>query len=435
MKHPRSEYRSSRLRDIPHGSYQYRPDGDPQSAPATFSTTGDATNRLLEDLLQVSEDVQAAAIVIDDGSILGSILRPIASQSRAEAIATLMRTLAETTANLGTLEQAYLKGTDCSVFSTGAGRGTHLIAVTGGNTKIGLLLFEMRKLVTRVAPLLSRQTAASTPADARPFGHPSGIPGDGSLSAGGTKKRLHPSPFHAAREWLVQRGVLYILTQAPMIAFLTGYLWRWTTFPAASFLALAIASILLPLWIRFRTTRSACADDPVHHFTRYAMFALVPFAFYDIVRIPNFYLLESAYWDRWYDFGSQISGGQVDAWTSLSLGTFVHALQGYVLGLGFYILIKNHSLRNALAYLGGFLSVVYFISFTVFAGSEPSPMFAYEVFWNHFWMAIAAWLVPKVWRSWRGIQSRALKGLCIPLLAGLYTSPFAFAFWQAALAA
>jgi hypothetical protein len=235
------------------------------------------------------------------------------------------------------------------------------------------------------------------------------------------------------REWLLKRGVLYVLTQAPMVSFLAGYLWQWTSFATATVISLGGASLLLPLWIRFRRSRSNDPQEPVFRLARYAAFALVPVAIYDLVRIPNFYLLGNAYWDRWFDFGSQLTGGPSEAMSSLVLGTLVHYLQGYVLGLGFYILFDSPSLRNAMAYLWVFLSVVYSAAFTIFADSEFSVLFIYDVWWNHFWMAVAAWLTPIAFRAWTTWRAGLQRRLLAPAVCTVLLSPFAFAFLEAGL--
>lgn len=134
-------------------------------------------------------------------------------------------------------------------------------------------------------------------------------------------------------ELTMKRGVPYLLTQIPMLAFLIGYAWDVTTFANATVLTLYVAVILLPAWALYRVSRSDDPEEPVHHLGRYAAYALIPYAVYDLVRVPTCYLLDAPYWDRWYDFGSQLTGAPV-GWASLVTGTLVHMVQGYVLGLG-----------------------------------------------------------------------------------------------------
>lgn len=236
-------------------------------------------------------------------------------------------------------------------------------------------------------------------------------------------------------EWLRSTAVLYVLTQIPMIAFLTGYLWGWTSFSTATIAGLYLAFILTPLWVLREKNRSRSSSDPVHNLALYSMWALIPYTVYDLARIPA-YLFGSPYWDRWYDFGAELAGGPPDSWSALITGTLVHSIQGWVLGLGYFVLFRRHTLAGSLAYLFLFLSLAYSWLFVSFAKSDPTPIFFFTVFWSHLWMAIAAWGAAKLIRSrrWRRIPSTA-RGVAVGGAGVVCSSPFVVAFWEAAAVA
>ncbi|MGH2751113.1 MAG: hypothetical protein ACRDK3_09625 [Actinomycetota bacterium] len=237
-----------------------------------------------------------------------------------------------------------------------------------------------------------------------------------------------------ALHWLQKRGVLYLLTQAPMIAFIVGYLLGWTSFLVASVASFVVLLLGLPLWVRYRLERTRDPHYPARRAGRFALMALVPVAVYDFVRVPNFYLLDSPYWDRWFDFGHELIGAPPESWAALVAGTLVHYLQGWSLAFGFYVLWPRHVLPGALVYLFGFLTITYVGMFVRYAGSEPTASFVYKVGWDHFWMAVAAWGMAKLVERPTRRPSLAAAPAAYALGAIACLTPFAFAFWQAASA-
>jgi hypothetical protein len=80
------------------------------------------------------------------------------------------------------------------------------------------------------------------------------------------------------------------------------------------------------------------------------------------------------------------------------------------------------------------LSSLYSFQFPVYVLVDwsPPPKWFFVVWWAHFWMAITAWLMPKlrIGERWQrlGVPGRAI---VLPVLALVYVSPFAFVFWRA----
>jgi transposase-like protein len=197
--------------------------------------------------------------------------------------------------------------------------------------------------------------------------------------------------------WLVQRGVLYGLTQTPMIALLVGFVFKWTTFPVATALIVLPSLILLPVWILHRRRVSPDPDEPSNRFPRLALWAVFPIIVFDLARIPMHYALGNVFWGTWFDFGSTLTGQPPSAWSSLVVGTLLHILQGYVLALGYYVLFRRASLLTALAYLFVGLSVVYSWLFPAYVILGPTPFkWYFVIWWAHLWFALAAWAVARL---------------------------------------
>jgi hypothetical protein len=244
-----------------------------------------------------------------------------------------------------------------------------------------------------------------------------------------------PSPvLRAFGEWVVKRGVLYALIETPILALFVSMFFRYTTYPIATAFSVLLAFAILPVWILIRKNQSTDPDEPVHHLHRYALYALVPYVVYNLSRMPMHYIFNIVFWDHWYDFGSEFAGQPVDQWSSLIPGTLLHSLQGYVLALGFFVLFQRHSLFNALLYIFVYLSALYSFQFPVYilVDFQPPPKWFFVVWWAHFWMALAAWLMPRLYAGavW-GRLGYATRAVVLPVLVLVYVSPFAFVFWRA----
>lgn len=248
------------------------------------------------------------------------------------------------------------------------------------------------------------------------------------------------SPISAFKDWVVKRGVLYLLTQTPMIAFLIAVAFRWTTLPIATAYSVILAFIVLPIWISYRKSRSTDPEEPAHDFHKLAVWSLVPYTVYNIARIPMFYLLGVAFWNHWAGYGTQLTGqgaliGQLPGrWSSLIAGILIHSIQGYVLVLGYYVLFKRRTLVSALLYVWVMLSLIYSTVFPYFilVDFRPGAKWYFVVWWAHFWMAIAAWYVPKHYgfdfRKW--FRSSLAKALALGLVILVYLLPVAFVIGQ-----
>lgn len=247
---------------------------------------------------------------------------------------------------------------------------------------------------------------------------------------------LRPTFVRSAQRWFVERGALFLLTQAPLGALLVGYIWDWTTFPIAFVLFMVPAFVALPVYVAVRKSRSDDLREPVHHLQKYALWALVPFVVYNVFRILMHYALGTVFWDGWFDYGGQLTGEPSAAFWSLISGMVVHWLQGYVLALGYYVLFARYTLAGSLLYVFVFLSAVYSWVFPTFVmvTTRPTARYFFVVWGAHLCMAIAAWIMPRI--NWSTISSRlpgrVAKACAIAVFLLLWLSPNVFAFWRTA---
>jgi hypothetical protein len=238
------------------------------------------------------------------------------------------------------------------------------------------------------------------------------------------------------REWFVKRGFLYLLLSAPMISMFPGYFFRWTSLAAATAYTVIVAFVVLPAWVLYRKAHSQDPSEPVHYLPRYALWALVPYVVYDLARVLANLVVGAVYWDRYYDYGAAFTGTPGNQWNNLVMGTLMHAVQGYTLALGFYVLYKRHTLLNALAYVWVMLSTIYITVYPtyIYTNLQLPARWFFVVWWSHFCMAITAWAVPKtLYSEWFLGRLRTLtaKTVVAVVIIPIYLAPFAFVFWRA----
>lgn len=117
----------------------------------------------LDDFLAVAPEVDASAVVSADGLPMASALPPGVEEDRLAAMSAALLTLGDRAAaglGKGELQQVFIEGTHGHVILMAAGADAVLVAVTGRGSKIGLVLFEMRKTAAKVG-----QVMASSPVE------------------------------------------------------------------------------------------------------------------------------------------------------------------------------------------------------------------------------------------------------------------------------
>lgn len=123
----------------------------------------------LDDLLGVSPEVEAAAVVSADGLPMASALPPHVEEERLAAMSAALLTLGDRAAEglgKGQLQQVFIEGSDGHVILMSAGRDAVLVSVVSHGAKIGLVLYEMRRSAATVAEVMDSK--GETPAAESP---------------------------------------------------------------------------------------------------------------------------------------------------------------------------------------------------------------------------------------------------------------------------
>ncbi len=111
----------------------------------------------LDRFLDVSPEVEAAAVVSGDGLPMASALPPHVEEDRLAAMSAALLTLGDRAAaglGRGDLAQVFVEGASGYVILMAAGRDAVLVSVTSHEAKIGLILFEMRKASAEIRKVM-----------------------------------------------------------------------------------------------------------------------------------------------------------------------------------------------------------------------------------------------------------------------------------------
>ncbi|HEX7942582.1 MAG TPA: hypothetical protein VF488_12295 [Gemmatimonadaceae bacterium] len=245
------------------------------------------------------------------------------------------------------------------------------------------------------------------------------------------KRGATAAPRMTIREWIIKRGVIYALTQAPVVAIFAGFFFRIVPFGVAA-IGEIIAFFVLWIWVAHRKAVSRDPDEPVHHVTRYALYTIVPCVAFSLARIPTHLGFGFAFWHPWYEFGSELTGLPLHHYPSLFAGAMLYSLDGVVLTLGYYVLFQKRSLVNAILYIGLYISSIYCFVFPAYAriGMQSPPMWHAVVFWAHIVMAVTAWYMPRFFeRTWPRLRSLGRSAAVIAIASAL-VGPYAYAAVQ-----
>ena len=144
-------------------------------------TKADLLAAALDEFLAVSPDVEAAAIVSADGLPMASALPPDVEEDRLAAMSAALLTLGERAADglgKGALAQVFVEGANGYVVLMQAGADAVLVAVTSKSTKVGLVLFEMRKAASTIGRVMDEPAHVPTPVQpvAEEYGEPTVAP-------------------------------------------------------------------------------------------------------------------------------------------------------------------------------------------------------------------------------------------------------------------
>jgi uncharacterized protein len=120
-------------------------------------TRSEMTYQVLKNFTMNTPDVEGAAIVSLDGLVLASVLPQGTDEDRVSAMAAALLSLGERTSSelaRGTLEQVYVKGDSGYIILMQAGRQAVLETIAGKNSKLGMVLLDMKRAVQELAKLV-----------------------------------------------------------------------------------------------------------------------------------------------------------------------------------------------------------------------------------------------------------------------------------------
>jgi predicted regulator of Ras-like GTPase activity (Roadblock/LC7/MglB family) len=123
-------------------------------------------DRVIQDLLATTPEIEAVAVVSFDGLPMASALPAGMDEDRVAAMSAALLSLGDRAAESlgrGELSQVYIEGDAGTVFLVSAQDEAVLVAVAAKGAKAGLMLYEVRRTATAVADVL-RPSPVSAPA-------------------------------------------------------------------------------------------------------------------------------------------------------------------------------------------------------------------------------------------------------------------------------
>jgi uncharacterized protein len=112
---------------------------------------------VLKDLETATSDIEASAVVSDDGFIIASVLPQDIDEDRVGAMSATMLSLGERASkelNRGDLEQTFVKGKDGYIIMSFVGTSAVLTVITSKDAKLGLVFLEMKRTTEELLKLL-----------------------------------------------------------------------------------------------------------------------------------------------------------------------------------------------------------------------------------------------------------------------------------------
>jgi predicted regulator of Ras-like GTPase activity (Roadblock/LC7/MglB family) len=146
-------------------------------------------DKVLSDLRTKAPEIEAAAIVSFDGLPMVSDLPAGMDEDRVAAMCAALLSLGERASvdlGRGLLNQVYIEGETGTVFLIACDEEAVLVAVAAAGSKVGMMLYEVRRGAQAIAEVLAADVAIpeqQIPAQQVPAGSPGGSPGPGLRSA------------------------------------------------------------------------------------------------------------------------------------------------------------------------------------------------------------------------------------------------------------
>ena len=117
----------------------------------------DDLNRILRTLSSGTPDIEASALVSEDGLMIASALPQHVQEVRIAGMSSTLLSLGMRTATelgRGNLEQVLIRGTSGYVVMVKAKSGTMLLTLTSKEAKLGLIFLDMSRAVEEIDRIL-----------------------------------------------------------------------------------------------------------------------------------------------------------------------------------------------------------------------------------------------------------------------------------------
>ncbi len=121
------------------------------------SNRGERLTKVLKALQNGSPDVEAVALISDDGLMVASALPQDLDEIRVGGMsATLLSLGTRSSAELrrGKVQEIIVRGEHGYTVMLNAGRGTLLLVVANENAKLGLIFFDMHEAIEKISEIL-----------------------------------------------------------------------------------------------------------------------------------------------------------------------------------------------------------------------------------------------------------------------------------------
>jgi predicted regulator of Ras-like GTPase activity (Roadblock/LC7/MglB family) len=117
----------------------------------------DELNRVLRALQSGVQEVEAAALISEDGLVIASVLPQQIEEVRVAGMSATLLSLGTRAAHelgRGNLEQVLIKGQGGYVVMVAATAGTLLLTLTTQDAKLGLIFLELKRAVAEIQKIL-----------------------------------------------------------------------------------------------------------------------------------------------------------------------------------------------------------------------------------------------------------------------------------------
>lgn len=117
----------------------------------------DDLNRILRSLQAGTPEIEASALISEDGLMIASALPNHIDEMRVAGISSTLLSLgqrASTELQRGGLEQVLIRGQEGYVVMVGAATGTMLLVLATHDAKLGLIFLDMTKAVKDISKII-----------------------------------------------------------------------------------------------------------------------------------------------------------------------------------------------------------------------------------------------------------------------------------------